>query len=351
MRDPGRFSSRAVGVAPPDLPAEVRAVLDDGYHEAPMLNSDPPEHGRWRSIYNKLFAPTRLTALEPRIRALTESLVDGFADASGVELMRAFAYPQPMRVMLDMMGLPEHDMDRIKAWCDAWGLLLFVPMPPDQLKACAEGARDYQRYIAALVAERRERPGDDFISALVRAPMEGERPSDGVYAAQIAGTIFAGNESTTCLIGSAVHILLKDPERWDLLRARPALIPKAVEEILRLEAPFLGFVRLATADTEVGGVGIPAGGRVLVMFGAGNRDPARFSAPERCQFERPDAATHLGFGKGIHFCTGAPLARLEARIALEVLTRRLPRPRLVDEQVRYLPGLMRGPIELNLTFG
>lgn len=350
MRDPARFSSRAMGVVPPNLPAEVRAILDDGYREAPMVNSDPPEHGRWRSVYNKIFTPTRLTMLEPRIRALTEALVDDFIAAGRVELMRAFAYPQPMRVMLDMMGLPEGDMDRIKEWCDAWGMLLYAPLPPDQLKKCAEGARDYQRYIAEVVARRRARPGDDFMSALVQTPMEGEPPSDGEYAAQIAGTIFAGNESTTCLIGSAVHILLKQPDLWATLCAQPGLIPRAVEEVLRLEAPFMGFIRIATAESEVGGIPIPEGARVLVMFSAGNHDPTQFTAPTQCRFERTSANPHLSFGKGIHFCTGAPLARLEARIALEVLTARLPRPRLADQPIPYIPGLLRGPLQLGLEW-
>ena len=350
MRDPARFSSKAAAVVPSDLPTEVRAILDDGYHEAPMINSDPPEHGRWRSIYNKLFSPARMAMLEPRIRALTEALVDDFIAAGHVELMRAFAYPQPMRVMLDMMGLPAGDMDRIKAWCDAWGMLLLAPLPPDQLKICAEGARDYHRYIAEVVARRRARPGDDFMSALVQAPMDGERPSDGEYAAQIAGTIFAGNESTTCLIGSAVHILLKQPELWATLRAQPALIPKAVEEILRLEAPFMGLFRTTTTESEVGGVSIPEGARVLAMFAAGNHDPTQFPAPTQCQFERTSTNPHLSFGKGIHFCSGAPLSRLEARIALDVLTTRLPQPRLANRPIPYIPGLMRGPLQLGLEW-
>jgi cytochrome P450 len=170
-------------------------------------------------------------------------------------------------VMLDMMGLPAGDMDRIKAWCDAWGMLLFAPLPPDQQKICAQGARDYHRYITELVVRRRARLGDDFISALVQAPMEGQRLSDGEYAAQIAGTIFAGNESTTCLIGSAVHILLKQPELWATLRAQPA-----------------------------------------------------------------------------------PLARLEARIALDVLTTRLPQPRIANQPIPYIPGLLRGPLQLSLEW-
>jgi cytochrome P450 len=350
MRDPARFSSRAVAVAPPDLPPEARAILDDGYCEPPMVNSDPPQHGRWRSVYNRLFTPTRMAALEPRIRAFTETLVDDFIAAGRVELMRAFAYPQPMRVMLHMMGLPEADMDRIKAWCDAWGMLMFAPLPADQLKICAEGARDYQRYIAEVVARRRARPGDDFVSALVQAPIEGDRPSDAEYAAQIAGTIFAGNESTTCLIGSAVHILLKQPELWATLRVERGLIPRAVEEILRLEAPFLGFIRIATAESEVGGVRIPEGARVLAMFGAGNHDPGEFPDPAQCRFERTSTNPHLSFGKGIHFCSGAPLARLEARIALEVLTARLPQPRLAAQPIAYIPGLLRGPLQLGLEW-
>ncbi|HMA38066.1 MAG TPA: cytochrome P450 [Chloroflexia bacterium] len=346
LRDPTRFSSQAVAAVPPNLPAEVQAILADGYHNPPLVNSDPPEHGRWRAVYNKLFAPPRMAALAPRIRALTEALVDGFIAEGRVELMRAFAYPLPMRVLLDMMGLPVSDMERIKAWCDTWGMLMFAPLPPDQQQRCAQAARDYQRYITEVVAERRARPGEDFISAFVQAPMAGERPADSEYAALVAGTLFAGNESTTCLIGSAVHCLLKQPAHWEMLRAQPTLIPKAVEEILRLDPPFMGFIRIATTTSEIGGVVIPAGARVLALFSAGNHDPAQFPAPEQCQFERATANQHLAFGKGIHFCSGAPLARLEARIALEVLTTRLPQPRLADQAVPYIPGLLRGPMQL-----
>ena len=346
LRDTTRFSSQAAAVMPPNLPASVQAILADGYHEGPLVNTDPPEHERWRAAFNKFFSPRRMTALAPRIRALTEELVDGFIGAGRVEVMRDFAYPLTMRVLLDLMGLPVSDMERIKGWCDAWSMLLFAPLSLEQQQACARAVCDYQRYILGVVTERRAHPGDDFISAFIQAPMEGERPSDSEYAAQVAGTILAGNESTTCLLGSAVRVLLQQPKHWALLCDQPAMIPKAVEEVVRLDPPFMGLLRTTTQAAELGGVVIPAGARVLPLFSAGNHDPAQFAEPEQCQFARSSANPHLAFGKGIHFCPGAPLARLEARIALEVLTARLPAPRLADQPISYIPGLLRGPMQL-----
>ncbi len=351
LRDTTRFSSQAAAVLPPNLPASVQAILADGYHEGPLVNTDPPEHERWRSAFNKFFSPPRMAALAPRIRALTEELVDGFIAAGRVELMCDFAYPLTMRVLLDLMGLPASDMARTKAWCDAWSMLLFAPLSLDQQQACARAVCDYQRYILGVVAERRAQPGEDFISAFIQAPMEGEPPADSLYAAQVAGTILAGNESTTCLLGSAVRILLQQPSHWEMLRAQPSMIPKAVEEIVRLDPPFMGLLRTTTTASEVGGVMIPAGARVLPLFSAGNHDPAQFPAPEQCQFARAGANPHLAFGRGIHYCPGAPLARLEARIALEVLTSRLPAPRLADQPIPYIPGLLRGPMQLVVEWG
>jgi len=346
LRDTTRFSSQGAAVMPPNLPASVQAILADDYREGPLVNSDPPEHERWRAAFNKFFSPRRMAELAPRIRAITEELVDGFISKGRVEVMREFAYPLTMRVLLDLMGLPAGDMERVKAWCDQWTMLIFAPLTTEQQEACARAVCDYQRYMLAVVKERYTQPGDDFVSVFIQTPMAGERPDDREYASQAAGAILAGNESTTCLIGSAVHILLKQPDHWAMLCAQPTIIPKAVEEIVRLDPPFMALSRTATTDTEVGGVVIPAGARVLPLFSAGNHDPAHFSAPEQCQFARTSANPHLGFGKGIHFCPGAPLARLEARIALEVLTSRLPAPRLADQPVPYIPGFLRGPLEL-----
>jgi cytochrome P450 len=344
LQDARSFSSVGnIAVALERMSPEVRSLLEAGsYRDPPLVNDDPPVHSHWRSLFNKLFSGQTIAALEPFIRATCEELVQGFLHEGRADLMSRFAYPLPMRVILAWMGIPQEMMDQIKKWSDAWILLLFAQLTPEQQLACAQQTVQLQRYIAGLISERLAHPREDGMSMLATRLMDGVRPEPEELAGMVAGTLVAGNETTTSMLGFMMRLLLEQPERWRQVREEPHLIPRAVEEVLRLESPFLGLSRMTTEAVEVGGVQLPAGARLLVCFASGNRDAARFAEPERYEPLRQNVQQHLAFGKGLHVCVGAGLARLEGQVALQVLTRMLPEPRLVPgEPFTYVPGLLR----------
>jgi cytochrome P450 len=344
LQDTRRFSSVGnIAVRRELLTPQARAMLSEGdYQDPPLVNDDPPAHSHWRTIFNKLFAPRVIASLEPLIRSISEELVRGMLDEGRADMVSRFAYPLPMRIILAWMGIPQEMMDTVKRWSDAWIQLLFAPLPPEQQLTCAREVLTFQEYIAGLISERMAQPRDDGMSELATRLTDGVQASPRELAGMLSGTLVAGNETTTSMLGFALRLLLEQPERWQLLREQPELIPQAVEEVLRVESPFLGLSRVTTEPVEVGGVALPAGARVLVAFASGNRDAARFAEPERFDPLRQNVQQHLAFGKGVHVCVGAGLARLEGRVALEVLTQRLPRPRLVaGEPFVFVPGLLR----------
>jgi cytochrome P450 len=200
----------------------------------------------------------------------------------------------------------------------------------------------FRRYLRAMVEERQRHPRGDLLSTLIEARLEGERPLSTVELTNLASVlIFAGNETTTNLISSALLYLLRHPGLWQELRATPAAIPNALEEVLRFDAPVMAMMRTVTEATQLGGVELPAGARLLLLFASANRDESVFEQAERFDIHRPNASRHLGFSHGTHYCVGAPLARLEARIVLELLTERLPNPRLVEgEAITYHPSII-----------
>ena len=344
IQDPLRFSSAGnIAIPRQGLSGQAQAVLDEGsYRDAPLVNDDPPVHTRWRKVFNQLFARDAIAALKPMIRATAEEMVAGFIQDGQAEMVSRFAYPLPMRVILTWLGVPLDMMDTIKRWCDDWVLLLFASAPPEQHEPLAHSAVALQRYLAGLISERLEHPREDAMSILATRLIEGVQPSPQDLAGMVAGTLAAGNETTTSMLGHALRLLLVQPERWQLLREQPALIPQAVEEVLRLEPPLMAMSRVTTEPVEVGGVAMPAGTRLLLAFASGNRDEARFERAAEFELGRGNVAQHMAFGKGVHVCVGAGLARLEGRVALEVLTEKLPNARLVPgEPFVYVPGLLR----------
>jgi cytochrome P450 len=336
LKDDETFSSRnALRSAPHEPPPEVRAVLAEGWPDMPIIvDSDPPLHTRIRRPITKAFTPRRVAELEPRIAALAGELVDGFAADGEADLVERFAWPLPLRVMGELIGVPAGDLPWLHERSRDW---LGLYQATGSLEERIERARGYvafQRYFVEFMEQRARAPRDDLTSALIAAAAEEDEP---LSLAELAGVpldlLVAGHVTVTRAIGSALVLLLDHPDALRELRADPSLVPGAVEELLRLESPAQGLFREATRDVEVGGVLLPKGARLMVHFGAANRDEQVFGPDaERFDPRREEVGRHVAFGKGIHFCIGAPLARLELRIALPLLLERLPGLRRADDE-------------------
>lgn len=334
LKDPARFSSAqstAVSAAPP---REVLEVIKEGYPEvATLVTSDPPAHTRFRSLVNKAFTPRRIAERETRIRQIAHELVDAFAAAGRADFVWQFAYPLPMTVIAGILGVPSADLDRFKKWSDHAVERLSVGLPVERQVECARSIVEFQHYFKARIEERRLEPRDDMLTDLVKARIEGHAPLTMAEMLSILQQLLvAGNETTMNLLGSLIVLLLEDRSRWDAVRNDPTLAPRAVEEALRMETPVQGLFRTTTLEVELGGATIPAGAQLQLLYAAGNRDTKEFPEPEAFRLERPNAAGHLAFGGGEHFCLGASLARLEGKIALEVLGERVPDLRLTPGQ-------------------
>ena len=319
-----------------------------------MLNANPPDHGRLRRLVAAAFTRRRVEAMAPRIQQLTDAFLDAVPADGPVDLVEALAAPLPVRVIGDLLGVPEADFPRFRAWTRP--LVTGVLAGRDAYVDAAVGMLELLR---ELVARRRAEPGDDLLSALVAARdgVDGTR-ADRLDEDELTSAGFlllaAGHETTVNLIANGAHALLTHPDQVALLRARPDLLPAAVEEVLRHDGPVQVTLPYVTAaPVPVGGVTIPAGEIVLAGLTAAGRDPARCADPQRLDVGRVDVA-HVAFGHGIHHCLGAPLARLEGRIALGTLLTRYPQLRLAvppDTLVRTPGLLMNGFAALPVLLG
>ncbi|MDY7226044.1 cytochrome P450 [Hyalangium rubrum] len=354
LRDPKRFSSRDILRPPVDLPPEMLEYLKEaGYSpEYPLLGDDPPSHTRIRGLVGKAFSVASVAAMETRIREIARSYVDALLRAGPrADVVAGLSFPLPMHIITTLLGIPASDGEKLKGWC-ADENLFFVPhLPPEARMHSARGVAAFRHYLRAMVEERQKNPRpDDFLTSLIQARLEGERPLNLVELINLSSVIvFAGHETTTNLMSSALLYLLRHPTAWQELRANPAALPNAIDEVLRFDTPVVGMMRTATEDVELSSTQVPAGARLLLLFASANRDEAIFpEGAERLDIHRANANRHIGFGHGAHYCVGAQLAKLEMRIALEMLLERLPNPRLVPEKpVPYLPALIhRGPRQL-----
>ncbi|MGD9701290.1 MAG: cytochrome P450 [Acidimicrobiia bacterium] len=350
-----RESWSAANASSPLIPvcARAQAVLDAGYHRVPTLNNaDPPRHGPMRRAVLRCMTPRRMADLEPQLRTYARDLVVGFADEPVVELIDALAFPFPGYAAFSLLGFPECDTDQLKAWSRTRVLLTYGRLAEDDQLAVAHEIVAFWRYVEAFVRERVERPTDDLTSDLAR--YSAEHP-DQLTEADIVNIAYsmalAGHETTTNAIGNGLKALLPRRSEWQLLIDHPDLIPNAVEEILRYDASVLLHRRLAKTDVEFAAATVPAGGKVFMGLGPSGRDPEAFADPDAFDVTRSDAGEHLAFGKGAHLCLGAPLARLELRIVLELLTELLPGIELMpDQSFDYVPNaLFRGLQQLHVA--
>ena len=312
---------------------------------------DPPEHTRLRGLMNKAFTARAIERLEPRIRILIDRLLDQVVDDGEMDLIADLAYPLPASVILDMLGLPCDDLDRIKVWSDE--LALFVGSSvntPDKYQRATDSITAMNEYFRAAIQRRRHTPGDDLLTALLAAQEQGDLLSDDELVATCVLLVFAGHETTTNLIGNGILALLRHPAELARLRNEPGLMPLAVEELLRFDGPAASVVRIATEEILLHGQTIRPGERVFAMLNAANRDPRQFVNPDTLDIARKENR-HLAFGQGIHFCIGAPLARMEAKLAITAILQRCPNLALQSVPLNWSNSLvLRGVQSLPVSF-
>ncbi|HEY7539306.1 MAG TPA: cytochrome P450 [Methylomirabilota bacterium] len=318
-----------------------------------MLDRDPPDHTRLRSLVSKAFTPRVVEGLRPRIQKIVDGLIARAEAAGSMDLIEEFAYPIPVNVICEMLGVPVEDHERFKGWSlDIARGLDSIWLPPDSEipRRSAAARHAISDYFRELIGQRRAAPRGDLLSALIAAEEAGDKLNEEELLATCILILIAGHETTVNLIGNGVLALLRHPAELSRLRATPGLVTTAVEELLRYDGPVQRTARVASDDATIGGHTIHKGEMVMPFIGAADRDPAQFSEPDRLDLSRADNR-HIAFGWGIHFCLGAPLARVEGQIAIETLVRRLPRLELVTETIEYRQSLtLRGLKELPVKF-
>ena len=327
LRDFRRFSNRPDSVSPDRR--RRRSVPPRA--DWTMLFLDPPDHTRLRSLVNQAFTPRVVDALEPHIRTVTHELLDAVDDPAGFDLMRAVAGPLPVIVIAEMLGVPPEDRARFAEWSHDRARILEPLVGARERERAAAAGEAFDAYFLPIIQARRREPRDDIISALARAEEAGDALTERETLTMLRLLLIAGNETTTNLIGNGVLALLEHPEQLRLLREDPSRIPAAVEELLRFDTPVQLDLRGVADDCEMHGVRLRRGEPAVLALGAANRDPEAFDEPDRLDVTR-SRSSNISFGRGIHHCLGAPLARLEARVALEVLLERYASLRLIGKR-------------------
>ena len=325
-------------------------LFGDGSLEI-MLVADAPDHTRLRRLANKAFTPRAVEAMRPRIIEVIEELLDAAVERGDtIDVMADLAEPLPVIVICELLGVPTADQDQFKPWSTAIARMLDPDVDMTMMQDAIPAVMGFVQYFQALGEERRAHPRDDLLSALIAAEAEGEKLSTPELFGMIILLFIAGHETTTNLIGNGTLALLRNRDQYDMLRANPSLAVPAVEELLRYDAPVQVTARTATEDLEVNGIPLKKGESVLCGLAAGNRDPRYVESPGSLRLDR-GAPTHLAFSNGMHYCLGAPLARLEGQLAFEAMTRRFPDLTLADDDPPYrdhfvLRGLAALPVSV-----
>jgi cytochrome P450 len=340
-----------------DLCPHAASILKEGgYAATPALtNVDPPGHSRQRRLANAAFTPKRIAALEPFLRDLARRFLDErFRDGSA-DIIADLAWAFPALALFRVLGLPESDLARVKEGARHRGTVFFGRANEDEQIEASRGLASFWRYAATLVEAKTESPGDDFVSALVQA-RDADGDNDALSRQEtislMLSMLFAGHETTTNLLGNSFRRLLEDRASWEAICRDPGLIPNAIEEVLRFDSSVVAWRHKTKEPVEIGEARLPKDAKLLLLLASANRDPAVFPDPDRVDIRRPNAREHLSFGVGVHNCLGAPLARLEARIVLEEVSRRLPSLRLVDNaKLNFTASIsMRGPVSLPVAW-
>jgi cytochrome P450 len=325
----------------------ILAFFGDALGKHVMLGMDEPAHRRHRALVSSAFTQRALARREKElVEQVGSALIDRFADRGRAELVREFTFPYPTQIIAGLLGLPREDYAQFQRWSIS---LLSITVNRERAVAASQALREY---FAPILAERRAEPRDDLISTLAQAEIDGEKLADEEIFSFLRLLLPAGVETTYRSTGNLLFGLLSSPDQLDAVRADRSLVPQAIEEAVRWEPPLLTITRVATRDTELGGHAIPAGSTVMPMLGAANRDDTRWDDPDRFDVFRTPKP-HIGFGHGTHFCLGMHLARLEMRVALELLFDRLPNLRLdpARDDPHIRGQVFRSPTALPVLFG
>jgi cytochrome P450 len=330
------------------LPGNYQGLALPPALDANLLNMDPPDHTRIRRLVSQAFTPRHIEQLREPIRRTADALLDAIAEQGRADLIATYAAPLPISVICDLLGVPPHSRRDFRAWTDA----LITP-DPARPGAAREAVGSMLAFFTELIAEKRAALSGDLLSGLIAVQDEGDRLGEDELMSLAFLILFAGYENTVHLIGNTVLALLTHPDQLAVLRAQPHLLGRAVEELARYDGPApLAIRRFPVRDVTIGGVTVPAGETVLLSLAAANRDPSRFADPDRLDVTR-DPSGHLALGHGIHYCLGAPLARMETEIALTALLQRLPSLALAvpESELRWRPSIRtRGLLALPVNF-
>jgi cytochrome P450 len=359
-----KFGSSSMPL-PPEAQKLVSAVMAEGYPRvSTMLTADAPQHTRYRRLVAKAFTPRAISEIEPDLRRITQELIGRWVQGSGepIEFVSSFAVPLPVRAIAKVMNIPDDRLADFKRWSDNSIAGTGTSITVDQRCEAERGVNEFQRYFAEEIEQRRQHPQDDFLTNLLNARFDSGDNAPGETTDNrplelpemlsiIQQLLVAGNETTTKLLTEIMRLLGDRPDEWVRLQDDRSRIPLVIEEALRLLTPTQGMWRVTTREVELGGVTIPSGQRIILAYGSANRDETVFAEPDLFNPDRPSNSEHLAFGKGIHFCIGASLSRLEARIALEELLTHIKTFTLADSNdFLYHPSFMlRGLVKLDLN--
>jgi len=334
----------------------LAAIAKEAFRPVAVLTPcDPPDHSHYRRVVARSFSPQGLTEVEPGIRAIVDRLIDRFVDKGQCDLVAEFAQPFPLHVFAEMVGIPPEDIPQMKRWTDDRIEMMGAAVGRVERPRMYELARsnvEAQRYLWAKIEDVREHPRDDLLTHMVHAEMPGfggRSLDDDELMSMVQTVLDGGNETTVNLVANGMALLLQHPDQAAIVRDDPSWTANAIEEVLRVESPVQCLFRTTKVDAAVGGVEIPAGQRLAILYGAANRDPARWERPDDLDVTRADAKRAVHFGAGVHFCLGAHLARLEGRIAFDALLARLPNLRLVEGRNTFhhhVSPIVRGLTEL-----
>tara|TARA_Y100001970_G_scaffold280064_1_gene388449 strand:+ start:6157 stop:7512 length:1356 start_codon:yes stop_codon:yes gene_type:complete len=367
--DPSTFSSRfdaggMEGNSEYGRRAQELYDAEGGYERiGTMLTVDPPEHTRYRRLVSQAFTPRAIAQLEPTIRDLAGQLIDQLISATSqgkpVDFVEEFSVPLPVAVIAKALNVPEDRLADFKRWSDASVAGIGTNISIDERLAADREIIQFQKYFAEQLESRRDSPEDDLLTGLLNATID-KKADEGIDStpleiaemlSMIQQLLVAGNQTTTHLLGEMLLLLEEHPEEWSRLISDPQYGSDVADEALRLAAPTQGMFRVATEETQIGSTTLPAGARVVLVYAAANRDPEVWKNPDAFQPTRDEQAKHLSFGKGPHYCVGAGLARLEARIVAEELGKRLSAISVTNRtKLRYLPGfVLRGPERIDVV--
>jgi cytochrome P450 len=356
LRSPHLAADRLMPSSLDWVPEQYRAAAEQVFRAMPhqLLFLNPPDHTRIRGLVSKAFTPRLLEGMRPHIQEIADELLDTIEPAGRMELIHDFAYPLPAIVIAELLGVPPEDRARFIQWSSDFGSFLDgANLTLEGALQAIQGVSDFMDYFRRLIEERGATPRDDLLQGMINAREQNAALSEDELLSNLVLLLAAGHGTTTHLIGNGLYALMRYPDELRALVEDPGLITTAIPELLRYDSPVQLTGRRAAADLEIGGQRIEAGQHTTIVVGAANRDPAQFPEPDRLDVRRPESRI-MSFGQGIHFCLGAPLARIEASIALNALLARLPHPRLdpaAEPPKREGGVVFRGFRELHVVLG